>query len=87
MNPHKILEEAAEIIGERGRDYGGVENNFRNIADIYRAATGQQISPYDVAMMMVSLKLARIQMSPRKKDHYIDLINYAAFACELVGAE
>lgn len=87
MNPHKLLQEAADIIGERGKDYGGVENNFRNIADIYQCATGQSIGSYDVAMMMVAVKLARIQMSPRKKDNYIDLINYAAFACELVEAK
>lgn len=87
MNPHKILEEAAEIIGERGVDYGGVEDNFRNIAAIYERATGHRVDPWDVAMMMVSVKLARIQASPGKKDHYLDLINYAAFACELLGAE
>lgn len=87
MNPHKILQEAADIIGERGQDYGGVEDNFSNIAAIYQAATGNAIGSYEVAMMMVALKLARIQVSPRKKDNYVDLINYAAFACELLGAE
>lgn len=87
MNPHKILEEAAEIIGERGRDYGGVEKNFSNIAEIFNRATDQHVEAYDVAMMMVCLKLARIKTSPHKKDNYVDLINYCAFACELLGAE
>jgi hypothetical protein len=87
MDPHKLLKEAAEIIGERGQDYGGIEDNFANIAKIYSSISGIDIKAHDIALMMVCVKLARIKQSPRKKDNYVDLINYAAFACELLEAE
>jgi len=87
MNPHAVLDEAKTIIGDRGADYGGVETNFKHIASIYSTATGERIDEWQVAMLMVSLKLARIRQSPTKKDNYVDLINYAAFACELTGAK
>jgi hypothetical protein len=89
MKPHSVLDEAKAIIGERGRDYGDIENNFSNIADLFNlsSADGVEIHPYDVAMLMVCLKLARIKQSPKKRDSYLDLIAYASFACELAGAE
>lgn len=87
MDPTKILDEAKAIIGERGTDYGGVENNFANIAGFYSTVSGLDIKPHDIALMMVCVKLARLKQSPLKKDNYIDLIAYAAFACELIEAE
>lgn len=87
MDPMKILDEAKAIIGERGQDYGGVENNFENIARIYATVSGINLESWDVALIMVCVKLARIRQSPLKKDHYVDLIAYAAFACELIEAE
>jgi Domain of unknown function (DUF6378) len=87
MNPHAVLDEAKNIIGERGADYGGIERNFQRIAEIYNLAVDGNIDAYEVAMLMVCLKLARTRECPKKRDNYIDMINYAAFACELVGAK
>lgn len=88
MNPHAVLDEAKAIIGERGRDYGDVEDNFSAIATIFNAtASAQSVDAHDVAMLMVALKLARTKESPKKRDNYLDAINYLAFACELIGAE
>lgn len=87
MNPNDVLNEVEAIIEERGNDYGGVENNFANIAKIYSVISGLNVEPHDIALMMLCVKLARIRQSPMKRDSYIDLIAYAAFACELIGAE
>jgi hypothetical protein len=87
MNPHNVLDECKAVIGERGKDYGGVEQNFESIAAIYSRVSGIHIEAHDIALMMVCLKLARIRSSPMKRDNYLDLINYAAFACELMGAQ
>lgn len=83
MNPHKVLTDAAELIGERGKDYGGIEDNFSNIANIYETMTGNAFESYDVALMLVAVKIARIRQSPYKADNYLDAINYLAFAHEL----
>lgn len=87
MNPNTILDEAKTIIGERGEDYGGFESNFERISRLACIATGLNISAYEVALIMVCLKLARIRQAPRKRDSYVDLIAYAAFAAELIEAE
>jgi len=98
MNPHAVLDEAKATIGERGRDYGEIELNFERIAQLFNLSSGmsqrnmktdmpQYLTPYDVAMLMVCLKLSRIRQSPQKRDSYVDLIAYASFACEIAGAK
>lgn len=83
MNPHKTLADCAALIGERGKDYGGIEENFSRISSIASVATGKELSPYDVAMVLVATKLARMNGARDKRDNYMDAINYLAFAMEL----
>ncbi len=83
MKPHDVLTQASNLIGERGQDYGGIEDNFANIANVYTAMTGKSFSAYDVAIVMTAVKIARIKQSPYKDDNYLDAINYLAFAHEL----
>lgn len=83
MNPHSILEEASNIIGERGQDYGGIEDNFARIAQIAQNILNVQVTPYHVAMILVATKLARMAGSRDKHDNYVDAINYLAFAADL----
>lgn len=85
MNPHEILKQCAELIGERGADYGGIEKNFERIATIASAATGTTITPYMACMVLVATKLGRMSGSRDKADNYLDAINYLAFAHELRG--
>ena len=80
MDPHKTLEEAAKIIGERGQDYGGIEDNFTRIASIATLILNVQITAYQVAMIHVATKLARMAGSRDKHDNYVDAVNYVAFA-------
>ncbi len=83
MDPHKTLNQCAELIGERGKDYGGIEQNFERIARITTYTTDKPFTPYDVAMVLVATKLARMSGSRDKDDNYLDAINYLAFAKEL----
>lgn len=88
MKPKKILNEVKAIISERGGSYGDeIEDNFKRIAEIASSVIGQDVDAHDIAMTMVCLKLVRISQAPRKRDSYIDLIAYAAFAAELIEAE
>jgi hypothetical protein len=80
MNPRGILEEADKIIGERGQDYGGIEDNFMRIARLATIILNVQITPYQVAMILHATKLARMAGTRDKHDNYVDAINYIAFA-------
>lgn len=83
MDPIKILAECSNIIDQRGQDYGGIEENFDRIAKIATEIIGTPISGYEVAMILVATKLARMSGTRDKQDNYLDAINYLAFASEL----
>lgn len=83
MDPHKTLNECAALIGERGADYGGIEENFDRIAKIASEIIGTPITAYEIAMILVATKLARMAGARDKRDNYLDAINYLAFAAEL----
>lgn len=86
-DPRRTLDEAAELIEERGKDYGGIEDNFQLAALIFNSAGGPLLSPCEIALILASVKLARLNGSPNKRDNFLDCINYLAFACELRRAE
>jgi hypothetical protein len=47
----------------------------------------KSISKYDVAMIMVAVKMGRLQESRDLDDNYKDAINNLAFAAEFIGAK
>jgi hypothetical protein len=64
------LTECRAVLGERGDQYG--EQCFEHAARIYNAITnGIDIEPEQVAMVMYSVKLARIQNNMSKGDHLL----------------
>jgi hypothetical protein len=83
MDPIKTFAECSAIIDLRGNDYGGIEDNFRKIASIASLSTGREITAYEVAMVLVATKLARMSGARDKRDNYLDAINYLVFALEM----
>jgi hypothetical protein len=82
-----ISEEAAAIVaGDREADYGEVNESFSRIAKLWSAYTGSTIEPWDVAQMMILLKVSRAKTS-KKRDTLVDIIGYAECAAKLNKAE
>lgn len=78
-----ISEEAAAIVaGERQSDYGDANESFARIANLWSAYTGSTIEPWDVAQMMILLKVSRAKTS-KKRDTLVDIIGYAECAGRL----
>jgi len=87
--------------GQRAEDYGDKYVNHMRIAKLWtmwlqeRTATWKtdceykdmdfQISPYDVAMMMLLVKVARLMHSPGHQDCHIDIAGYASVMEEIVN--
>lgn len=77
-----ILRRADAIAGaDRARDYGHPRDNFRRIADLWNAYVSHMpddqpgITPEDVAAMMILMKIARQQHTP-KDDNLVDIAGY-----------
>lgn len=79
-----VLTEANTIVnGARANVYGGPEDNFKRIADLWSAyLNGQAIATTDVANMLALLKIARLKNSPDHRDSWVDIAGYAACGAE-----
>jgi hypothetical protein len=82
MDHKDILYKAAEILNERGAVYGGIEDMFRDTAEMATIVLGKEITPYDVTTIMEMMKLRRRRSSPKLADNYIDNVNYTAFSAQ-----
>lgn len=79
-----ILDEAKTIInGEREGQYGKAEDSFERIACLWSAYRGDHFSKIDVAVMMILLKLARVDSGVYKQDNWIDICGYAAIGADI----
>lgn len=86
MEVKQILASALALINERGVEYGGIEENFERAAAIATLKLNKSITPYEIAIVLESIKDARRAVSPDHYDSHIDGINYRAFALSLSGA-
>jgi len=78
MQPEKILKECNSIIKQRAKEYGSAKESFSLIAQYWMSYLNRNITIEDVSMMMVLMKIARTR-TDKKKDSYVDAINYIAF--------
>jgi hypothetical protein len=86
----EILRGAADIVdGARNSQHGDKERSFECIAEAWAWYIGhmkQEITPKDVANMMVLLKIGRSLYGEPITDHFMDMAGYAAIAGELAEA-
>ncbi len=84
MKTKEFLEEAARIVtGQRQFDYGNKYENHKNISDLWSAYLDKEVSPHDVAICMLLVKVARLKHR-KTKDCYLDMAGYAAIAGEII---
>lgn len=80
MKPDDFLKEALKTIATRGTDNGydaGEERSAAQVASVFNALTGKELTERDVWLVMVCLKLVRNQRKHRT-DNVVDLIGYSA---------
>jgi len=67
---------------DRAAQYGPEDQLFDRISRIATVMLDRIITPYDVAMIHVATKMARVASNPRHLDNYVDGVNYMAFAAQ-----
>lgn len=91
--PETVLEEAQRIVyGDREQTYGHPAKNFDATADLWNAwikakyGAAPQLNRFDVAMMMVQLKVAR-EAHMHKRDNLVDVSGYIACIQKIIDYE
>ena len=60
---------------------------FDRISRIATVMLDRVVTPYDVAMIHVATKMARVASNPRHADNYVDGVNYMAIAAQFAGIQ
>lgn len=75
-----ILEEASRLVdGERGAAYGHPADDFGRTAAIVSAILGIEVTPHQIPLLMMAVKLSRHTNRP-KRDNMTDIAGYARTA-------
>ena len=83
MKREEILQQAINLtMGDRNEQNGDPKENHQRIARIWSVVLGIEVEPYQVALCMAGLKLARLAYNPLD-DSFIDGAAYLAIAGEI----
>ena len=78
-----ILEQAAGIIADRRATYGDPAASMAIVAARWSVTLGHPVTPAEVMLCMIDLKLARLAHDPTHRDSVLDVIGYAALLAEV----
>jgi hypothetical protein len=87
MKANEILDDAKDLILNRGIDYGTPAINHLRIARLWSSYLDVQVEPNQVAICMALVKIARIQESPHHADSYKDGCSYIAIAGQIASTD
>jgi hypothetical protein len=86
MNGAMMLHHAAGVIEHRERSYGPAAESFAAIAARWSLVLGVPVTPAQVALCLIDLKLARLTRDPSHLDSIVDVAGYAACLREVTRA-
>lgn len=73
---HTLLEEAGYLVSaDRQEAYGHPAKNFAETAALWSVVLGIPVTPEQVALCMVQVKIAR-EINAHKRDNIVDAIGY-----------
>jgi Domain of unknown function (DUF6378) len=77
------LEHAAGVVTWRRREYGEPIDLFEQVAQRWSLTLGTKISPAQVALCLIDLKIARLSHDSRHLDSIADIAGYAGCLAEV----
>ena len=78
MNAEAFLEHAADLVTRRRREYGEPVDLFEHIARRWSLTLAAKVSPAQVVLCLIDVKMARLARDPKHFDSQVDVAGYAA---------
>ena len=76
IDPTLAADAVQAVTGPRQRDYAHPKVNFQRIANLWSIVLDVDITPEQVALCMIQVKIAR-EMNRHTRDNIVDLIGYS----------
>ena len=78
-----MLRQAAKVMAERDATYGSPAVSIAAVAARWSLTLGSRVTPAQVVLCMLDLKLVRLAHDPAHRDSATDVIGYAALLPEV----
>ena len=78
-----MLKHAADVLTDRSKTYGDPRQSMAAIAARWSLTLGHPVTPAEVVLCMIDLKLTRLARDPRHQDSILDIAGYAAVLHEV----
>jgi hypothetical protein len=83
MSGEAMLRQAATLVAERRKAYGDPAASMATVAKRWSITLGRPVTPAEVVLCLIDLKLARLGHNPNHQDSIIDIAGYAAVLREV----
>jgi hypothetical protein len=84
MNAEQFLKHAAGLVDRRRAEYGQPGDLFERVAVRWSQTLRTKVTPAQVSVCLVDLKVARLAPDPRHLDSIIDVAGYAGCLAEVL---
>ena len=78
MKGETMLRQAARVVGQRRRAYGDPAGSMAAVAARWSVTLGRPVTPAQVVLCLIDLKLARLGHDPAHAELDLDVAGYAA---------
>jgi hypothetical protein len=85
MRAEQLLEQAGGLVHRRRQEYGEPLDLFERLAARWSQVLGTKVSPAQVIICLVDLKVARLAHDPRHLDSITDVAGYAGCLAEVLS--
>ena len=85
MNAEQFLEHAGGLVDRRRTEYGEPIDLFERVAVRWSQVLGTRVTPAQVIVCLVDLKVARLAHDPRHLDSITDVAGYAGCLAEVLS--
>ncbi|HEX6010359.1 MAG TPA: DUF6378 domain-containing protein [Geminicoccaceae bacterium] len=83
MTADESLRHAAAVVRDRRSSYGDPADLFGRVAARWPQVIGAEVTPVQVGLCLLDLKLARLAADPHHLDSLVDVAGYAACVREI----
>ena len=83
MSARDVLEHTAAVLDDRRAAYGQPLTAMAAIAARWSLTLGRPVTPAEVVLCMIDLKLTRLARDPKHQDSILDIAGYAAVLHEV----
>jgi Domain of unknown function (DUF6378) len=83
MNAEHLLARASAVVGRRRGVYGAPDSVFERVAMRWSQVLGTRVTPAQVIICLIDLKVVRVARDPKHLDSITDVAGYAGILAEV----